>query len=148
MWENPDDKNLHQLCLLVQCSSSVSPQRKGVMGCASLHPSYGLAGGRENLCKRSPQRHREHGEKKEGCGNSGCNICISCVCSFTVPPLCPLCLCGGSGEEAMEFLKMIDMQRGLQGRVLVTHKTDPGGQRKRLVHTGITYIEDVRSARP
>ena len=47
------------------------------------------------------------------------------------------------GEEAMEFLKVIDMQRGLQGRVLVTHKTDPGGQRKRLVHAGIAYIEDV-----
>src|SRR5208337_3971403 len=38
---------------------------------------------------------------------------------------------------------MIDMQLSLQGRVLVTDEMNSGGKRQRLVHPGVTDIEDV-----
>src|SRR5208283_5944824 len=38
---------------------------------------------------------------------------------------------------------MIDLQVGLQGRVLVADEMNSGGKRQRLVHPGVADIEDV-----
>ena len=90
---------------------------------------FGLqAGGRENSCKRSPQRHREHGEKKEGCGKTRIQN-LHQLCLFV--QLFLLCVSATKRRDGLRFAPPILRARGRAGEFVQTFTTETQRTRRK-----------------